>query len=144
MRRSVKKKLRRHRSIPEVSLTPLIDTALTLLIIFMVTTPMIHNNIIKVDLPKGGKQEKKKNVQQALVVSVNESGDIFFNSEKTALKDIGDVIKNHIAQSGNSEEQRVWVKIDKKNSCDMLVGLIDKIKFIGGVKDVAVATAKAA
>ena len=42
--------------IPEITLTPLIDTALTLLIIFMVTSPMINNGI-KVDLPQGKVQE---------------------------------------------------------------------------------------
>ena len=40
----------------EISLTPLIDMALTLLIIFMVTAPML-NNAIKVELPKGQAKE---------------------------------------------------------------------------------------
>ena len=53
----------------EITLTPLIDTALTLLIIFMVTTPMIQNSI-KIDLPKGAAQEAGKE-QQEIVVSID-------------------------------------------------------------------------
>ena len=43
-------------SMKEISLTPLIDTALTLLIIFMITAPMMQNSI-KVQLPKGKAKE---------------------------------------------------------------------------------------
>ena len=64
MRRGNKKRTRRF-STPEISLTPLIDTALTLLVIFMITAPMIHNGI-KVDLPQGNSKEVGS--QQELVV----------------------------------------------------------------------------
>ena len=40
----------------DVNLTPLIDMALTLLIIFMVTTPMMQNSI-RINLPKGHAKE---------------------------------------------------------------------------------------
>ena len=43
---------RRLQAMNDVSLTPLIDTALTLLIIFMVATPMMRNSI-RVTLPSG-------------------------------------------------------------------------------------------
>ena len=39
-------------TLPEISLTPLIDTALVLLVIFMVATPMMRN-AIHIDLPEG-------------------------------------------------------------------------------------------
>ncbi|MCK5632116.1 biopolymer transporter ExbD [bacterium] len=40
----------------ELTLTPMIDTALTLLIIFMITAPMMRN-AIKVTLPDGSAKE---------------------------------------------------------------------------------------
>ena len=54
--RSLNRRRRTSAREPEITLTPLIDTALTLLIIFMVTTPMIHN-AIKVNLPRGRVKE---------------------------------------------------------------------------------------
>ena len=62
--------------IPEITLTPLIDTALTLLVIFMVTSPLI-NNAIKVDLPKGNAQEAQ-GVQEDLVVHIDKQRSYLF------------------------------------------------------------------
>ena len=51
MRRSRLRRLKnRTHTLQEVNVLPLVDVALTLLIIFMVATPMMHN-IIKVELP---------------------------------------------------------------------------------------------
>lgn len=132
---------RRQITVPEITLTPLIDTALTLLIIFMVTTPMIHNNAIKVDLPKGQAQEGGRD-QQELTVTINQQGKIFFNNKSVTLDALGKTVKEHLAQS--SQEKSIWVKIDANNTCDTLIGVIDRIKVIGGVKDVKVATQRPA
>jgi len=142
-RLSRKFRRRRLESTPfEVSLTPLIDTALTLLIIFMVTTPMLHN-AIRVDLPKGTAQEND-NQHQELIVTIDKDSNMFFNDKPVTLDSLGSVIKDQLAQVGDSNDKRVWIKIDKANSCDMLIGTIDCIKVIGGVQDVAVLTQKAA
>lgn len=142
MRRTRRRNKRSGYTPPEVSLTPLIDTALTLLIIFMVTTPMI-NNAIRVDLPHGQAQEGGKEPNR-LVVAIDKDENVFFNNLPVTLDQIGDQVKMYLANLATQEEQRVWINIDKTNSCDTLIKVIDSIKVIGGVKDVAVATRKAA
>lgn len=141
-----KKRIRRSRmnrtEIPEVSLTPLIDTALTLLIIFMVTTPMI-NNSIKIDLPQGQSQEAQAQ-QQELVVSLAKDGTMMFNSIPVTMDNIAETIHQHLVQTAQGNSRRVWLKIDREKSVETLVGVMDKIKFIEGVKDVVVATARTA
>jgi biopolymer transport protein ExbD len=138
MNRLQQRKLRRKQStIPDITLTPLIDTALTLLIIFMVTSPVIHN-AIKVDLPKGNAQEGGRDLQE-LIVSIDNKGKIFFNDKLTTIEALGGQIKNAVSTNGNTEKS-VWIKIDAGNSCDTLIGVIDRIKVVGGVKDVKVAT----
>lgn len=126
----------------EVSLTPLIDTALTLLIIFMVTTPMLHN-AIRVDLPKGNAKEGDSQ-QQEYVVTIDKNSQVFFNNKPVTLDTLGSVVKEQLAMNGNAQDKRIWIKIDKANSCDTLIGTIDCIKVIGGVQDVAVITQKSA
>lgn len=142
MRRSRRRNKRSGYTPPEITLTPLIDTALTLLIIFMVTTPMI-NNAIRVDLPHGQAQEGGKEPMH-LVVAIDKDENVFFNNLPVTLDQIGSQVKLYLANSGTQEEQRVWINIDKTNSCDTLIKVIDSIKVIGGVKDVAVATRKTA
>ncbi len=131
----------------EITLTPLIDTALTLLIIFMVTTPMIQNSI-KIDLPKGAAQEAGKE-QQEIVVAIDKNEMIYCNNKPVTLETIGQVIKESLASNSaqNSREaKRVWVRVDRQQSCsaNILISVIDRIKVVGGVKDVAIATEKLA
>ena len=140
MFRTRRSRRRRQEALPELNLTPMIDTAFTLLVIFMVTTPIIQNSI-KIDLPRGKSQEAGKQAQQELVVAVDDKGGVSFNGKPVALKELGAVIKKHMAQSG-AQNKRVWVKIDRNRPCDMLLNVIDTIKVVAGVKDVAIAMEK--
>lgn len=129
----------------EITLTPLIDTALTLLIIFMVTTPMIQNSI-KIDLPKGAAQEAGKE-QQEIVVAIDKNEMIYCNNKPVTLETIGQTIKECLAANtmqNSREAKRVWVRVDRQQSCsaNILISVIDRIKVVGGVKDVAIATEK--
>ncbi len=123
----------------EVSLTPLIDTALTLLIIFMVTTPMIQNSIL-INLPKGHAKEGGTQAQE-LVVTIDRNEKIYFNNNPIEHKQLSDEIRKVIMPE--DQEKRVWVKVDEACSTKCLIETIDSIKIIGGVKDVAIATEQA-
>lgn len=124
----------------EISLTPLIDTVLTLLIIFMVTTPIIHNSI-KIDLPRGAAKEGGAESHD-LVVLIDKEESIFLNNEKVGLEDLPERLKKQLAAMPRKADQRVWVKIDRNKSCSagILISTIDRIKVLAGVKDVAIAT----
>lgn len=127
----------------EITLTPLIDTALTLLIIFMVTTPMIQNSI-KIDLPQGQAQEGGKEPQE-LVVTIDKKETIYCNNKPVTLETLGREIQNCLTSMTNKEGRRVWVKVDRQTcSADSLISVIDCIKVVGGIKDVAIATEKPA
>jgi len=138
--REIQRRKRRVIAQPEITLTPLIDTALTLLIIFMVTTPMIQNSI-KIDLPKGQAQEGGKE-QQELVVTIDKKDTIYCNNKMVTLEMLGQEIQQKLAQMPNKEKTRVWIKPDSQSCSGCLTSVIDCIKVVGGVKDVAIATEK--
>ena len=121
----------------DISLTPLIDTALTLLIIFMVATPMMQN-AIRVTLPKGKAQEAGA-TQQEIVVYVDEHGTIFFDGNRVAFEQLVEVLKKNLA---GKFDQTVFVKADQRASYGKVIELVDTIKVVGGVTYVALATAK--
>jgi biopolymer transport protein ExbD len=123
----------------EISLTPLIDTALTLLIIFMVTAPMM-NNAIKVELPKGQAKEDS-GAQQELIVYVDKDENLFFNG--TAAKDTQDLIAQVQAAVGKQNERTLFVKADQSVRYGQVIELVDDIKMVGGVAYVALATTPA-
>lgn len=123
-------------SMPEVSLTPLIDTALTLLIIFMVTTPMIQNNI-KIDLPKGNAREAG-GAKQDLVVFVDKKGTIFLNGTQIVSEAV--LMQELQKQVGRESQKTVFVKADEAVNYGRVIQIVDQIKVVGGVQYVALAT----
>jgi biopolymer transport protein ExbD len=128
-----KKNKRRHVEIPTVSLTPLIDTALTLLVIFMITAPIVQNGI-KVDLPFG--KSKEVGTQQELVITLQNNQKMFFNSYPITKDNLVDTIKKAM---GNNEDVPIYVKADKAVAYGEVIEIVDQLKF-AGVKFVAMST----
>lgn len=136
MSRYNRRRIKRTMSLPEITLTPLIDTALTLLIIFMVTTPMI-NNAIKVELPKGKAQEDKGSSQE-LIVFVDRNNALFLNNDR--IKNQDDLIKAIKKRVGNDTNRTLFVKADQGVKYGTVIELVDHIKVVGGIAYVALAT----
>jgi biopolymer transport protein ExbD len=121
----------------EISLTPLIDTALTLLIIFMVATPMIQN-AIKVDLPKGDAKEENIPTQE-LVVYLDKNNNYYCDDTRCDKKDL---IAHVTKKVGGRKDQTVFIKADQSVSYGIVIDLVDTIKHVEGVGYVAMAMEK--
>ena len=130
---------RRHSSVQmlDLSMTPLIDTALTLLVIFMITTPMIQN-AIRVSLPKG-KAKEDANAQQELVVYVDKDKKLFFNGTELTDEKVVAQLKERV---GTDQNKLVYVKADQAVSYGTVLELVDRIKVVGGISHVVLATQK--
>ena len=132
-----RKKRRVIRLMTDIPLTPLIDTALTLLVIFMIAAPMMHN-VIKVTLPRGVTQEGK-GLDPELVVYVDAHNDIYWDGKKIDLTELCTLIR---IACGTKKDQILFVKADEKASYGTVLELVDSIKVVGGVQHVALATQK--
>ena len=139
MRRSRPSRRNRQRHImQDLSMTPLIDTALTLLIIFMVASPMLQN-AIKVTLPKGNAQEATTSKKDDIIVFIDQDINFYINKEKIAKENLIADLKKII---GDNQEKTVYVKADRAVSYGIVLELVDEIKYIGGIHYVALATQK--
>jgi|SRR5579871_670139 biopolymer transport protein ExbD len=127
------------RLMTDIPLTPLIDTALTLLVIFMVTAPMMQN-MIKVTLPKGTQQEGK-DLKPELVVYVDAKNDLYWDGKKMDVAAICATVKT---VCGAKKNQVLFVKADEKSTSGTVLELIDSIKGVGGIQHVALVTQKRA
>lgn len=128
-----RKRRGRRLQMPEVSLTPLIDTALTLLVIFMITAPMVQYGI-KVDLPQG--KSKEVATQQELVVSIHRNGTMYFNSYPVKKEELASVIAKAIV---HQKDTPVYIRADRAISYGDVIAIVDELKN-SGVKYVAMST----
>lgn len=137
----LRRKIRRSQDqLPEISLTPLIDTALTLLIIFMVTTPMLRKeNALQVELPQGNVKEIEENQKETLTVVISKNGKLAFNDSLIQEKNLITVLQKAV---GSQSQKTVFVKADTGVSYGKVIELVDTIKHVGGIKYVALATTK--
>ena len=128
-----KRARRRRFQMPEITLTPLIDTALTLLVIFIVTAPMVQNGI-KVDLPQGNSKEVGNN--QELVVTLSKDGKLYFNSYPVEKENLVDTVQKSLE---NNPETPIYVRADEIVSYGKVIEIVDSLKQ-AGVKYVAMST----
>ena len=126
-----------HIGIPEITLTPLIDTALTLLVIFMVTSPMLNNGI-KVDLPQGKVQELQ-GIQEDIIVHIDQQKHLFLNGNPIKKDQFIAELKQKV---GNQKHKTVFVKGHGDVAYKDVIGLVEEIKLVGGIDRVALATKK--
>jgi biopolymer transport protein TolR len=118
---------------PEITLIPLIDAALTLLIIFIIAAPMVQNGI-KVDLPQG--QSKEVGSQQELVVTISKEEKLFFNSYPITKDELVSAVQKALVQH---EDMPIYVRADETVPYGKVIEIVDKLK-IAGVKYVAMST----
>jgi biopolymer transport protein TolR len=129
----------RTHGMPEISLTPLIDTALVLLVIFIISTPMMHNSL-KVNLPKGHMQEEQTGAQQDLVISVDAHKTVMLNGKELSLEELIPELERII---GTQKDQKVFIHCDRELPYGFVYKIADSIKYLAGVEHVVLSAEKA-
>lgn len=76
-------------TLSDINITPLLDLAFVLLIIFVIISPSIrsaHEQSINLKLPKGGQPDRKYNANDVLTVEVNPQGAYVIKGRTLSLK----------------------------------------------------------
>ena len=123
------KNKRRNRIVADINITPFTDVVLVLLIIFMITTPMLSNNEIKINLPKAEITEtsNSKNIE----ITVDKDGFIYVDNKQVHLAYLEDAI---FKLTRNSPDKAVVIKGDKNVEYNIIIQIIDKAKKTGVTK----------
>lgn len=93
----------------EINVTPMVDVMLVLLIIFMVAAPLLQVGV-PVELPETKGKQLAAKKQDPLVITVQNSGDVFIGETKVPLDEIASKLKG-IAKNGYDDT--IFVKGDK-------------------------------
>ena len=112
----------------EINVTPLIDLAFALLIIFMITAPLLQQTIdIQVPI-ESAKQQSTSPELEVVVLSIDADGQFYWDGE--GLSD-GD-IRTRLEGVSNQEEQPViQVQADANLPYQRVVDLLDLIQQNG-------------
>lgn len=130
-----RKRRSRIRAVTDISLTPLIDTALTLLIIFMVTSQVTQRSI-RVQLPKGETQEAKQRATE-LVLYLDKHGAMTFE-QVTFKRGALDGLKKLLEKKLTGRDT-IFVHADTACAYGEVVELVTKLKDINGLQHVVFA-----
>jgi biopolymer transport protein TolR len=123
-----------------INVTPMVDVMLVLLIIFMVITPMLQNKVVidmaavvnPVAMPDADKED-------AIVVAITKSGDVFLGQNKTSLDVLGSQVREKMADSPGTKT--IFIRADARAEYLQVENAIDAVRT-AGVDDVGLLTQK--
>jgi len=110
---------------PSLSLTPLIDTALTLLVVFMVAAPVAHR-AVRVDLPSGIAEtmtQQRDHVE--IVVSVDHEGTLFLDGKRINRESVMKEIETR-AQGAGARSVDLFLAVDHRVSWNTVFSLFNE------------------
>ncbi|MDD4894144.1 MAG: biopolymer transporter ExbD [Candidatus Omnitrophica bacterium] len=125
-------KSRKQRLVAEINITPFTDVILVLLVIFMITTPLISQSMLKVKLPqaKSGKPVESSRQMQADITITNE-GVVYLDEKLVTKKELKERIN---IMHKNNPELSVILRSDKFVKFKDIVGILDPLTELGITK----------
>jgi biopolymer transport protein ExbD len=108
-------------TLSEINITPLLDLAFVLLIIFVITTPLLEQSI-NLKLPKGGRSEKQINKSDITTVEISNTGVYVLDRQRLQLPQL---ITRLTGESRSNPNLIVYIRADKDSRYDLLASLLD-------------------
>jgi len=112
----------------EINVTPFVDVALVLLIIFMVAAPLLTVGV-PVDLPKSQGSELKSD-SEPLTVTVDPKGKIFIQETEIPLGDLQPKL-SAITEARKGLDEAIFVRGDKATNYGELMQVMGRIAAAG-------------
>jgi biopolymer transport protein ExbD len=119
--------------VAEINITPLTDVFLVLLIIFMVTTSVIHAQGKQVDLPEAAVADT---TPSGVTVTVTERGEIQVEGDVVRPEQLAAVLKQRL---DGSREKLVILRGDRRVLLGTAVNILD-VAQQAGARGIALAT----
>ena len=114
-------------TLSEINITPLLDLAFVLLIIFVITTPLLEQSI-NLKLPRGGRTEKQLNKSDIRTVEISNTGYYALDKKRMPLPLL---ISQLAGESRSNPNLVVYVRADKDCRYDLVAQIIDGCQKYG-------------
>jgi biopolymer transport protein ExbD len=122
-------------TLSEINVTPLLDLAFVLLIIFMITTPLLESSMNLV-IPSSNAANPPINTSQVQTVSIDRTDTIRFNNQVVTLE----TLTAQLAQVRQmNPDVAIVIRPDRDLPVQKLIGLMDAVQR-AGITKVGIAT----
>src|SRR4029450_300978 len=111
-------------TLSEINITPLLDLAFVLLIIFMITTPLLENSMNLV-IPSSGATNPPINSSPVRTISIDRTEAIGFNNQILAWETLGPQL-SQLRQA--NPDVAVVIRPDRELPVQKLIALMDALQ----------------
>jgi biopolymer transport protein ExbD len=122
-------------TLSEINITPLLDLAFVLLIIFMITTPLLESSMNLV-IPSSGTKNPPINTSHVQAVSIDRNDTIRFNNQVIDLETLTTELV-HLKQT--NPDIAIVIRPDRDLPVQKLIGAMDAVQR-AGITKVGIAT----
>lgn len=110
----------------DINVTPLVDVVLVLLVIFMVVTPLIKQEV-PVELPLAESSRQTQDLAQ-IILTVRVDGSLLLNHEPVPRQDLGARL---VALSATRHDKTIFLEADRSLLYDRVVQVMDECRAAG-------------
>jgi len=114
-------------TLSEINITPLLDLAFVLLIIFIITTPLLEQSI-NLKLPRGGQPDKTLNKSDIRTVEISNTG--YYKLDRKAMQ-LPQLISQLAGEFRVNPNLVVYIRADQDGPYKNVATLIDRCQRSG-------------
>ena len=122
-------------TLSEINITPLLDLAFVLLIIFMITTPLLESSMNLV-IPSSATKSSPINTSHVQTVSIDRTGAIRFNNQ---VIDLEALTMQLVQLKQANPDIAIVIRPDRDLPVQKLIGVMDALQR-AGITKVGIAT----
>ena len=118
--------LSRNRLSSDINVTPMADIMLVLLIIFMITTPLLQENVV-VNLPKA-RNPLDTQAKDPFVLSLTRDGRLYLGRAQVSEQELLQALSERVA---SEIDKTIFVRADQTLSYGKVVHIVDECRKVG-------------
>jgi biopolymer transport protein ExbD len=111
----------------DINITPLLDLAFVLLIIFIITTPLLEQNLA-LNVPAGGAPNSTVNKNEVRTIEVHPMGGYVVMGRTNSLADLEQVLRKEF---NSNPKLAIYVRADSEERYKNVYALMDLFREIG-------------
>ncbi len=111
----------------EINITPLLDLAFVLLIIFVITTPLLEQSL-KLNLPTGGAEHSAPRKDQVRTIEVNPPGGYVVKGHLFSLAELEDYLRSEFQRDA---QLAIYLRADKKEQFGNVADVMEVVRRLG-------------